>query len=237
MRFSNYKERFADENQKQGAVSHQCYVSAITSTSITISGHPATLSRFIQSSEGIEYTWLPIHAPYHHGKTYASNCFQQIVQTMPNIDFSPLVKAKPRYDMYSPASGNIIKADSLLELLQTAVIECLRKPLRCDRIVNQCVSEIVEHNFTAVGFVAVNPASLVKSIAGSLSSETKALVSVDFMVSPMGEFGPSCQSKLKDESIAIVGIAGRFPGANNTEELWHVLEQGLDLHKTVRIFY
>jgi hypothetical protein len=155
---------------------------------------------------------------------------------MPNIDFSPLLKAKPRYDMLSSASGNIIKANSLLELLQTAVIECLQEPLRCDKIVNQCISEIVEHNFTTVGFVAVNPASLVKSVAGSLSSETKALVSVDFMASSVGEFGPSHQSKLNDEPIAIVGMAGRFPGANNTEELWHVLEQGLDLHKTVRIF-
>lgn len=31
------------------------------------------------------------------------------------------------------------------------------------------------------------------------------------------------------EPIAIVGIGCRFPGANNPEELWNILENGKDM--------
>ncbi len=35
------------------------------------------------------------------------------------------------------------------------------------------------------------------------------------------------------EDIAIVGLSGRFPGAESLNEFWQVLENGLDLHKEV----
>lgn len=37
-----------------------------------------------------------------------------------------------------------------------------------------------------------------------------------------------------NDPIAIVGMSGRFPGADSTDELWQLLLQGLDTHKEVR---
>ncbi|KAL9577385.1 MAG: hypothetical protein Q9212_006395, partial [Teloschistes hypoglaucus] len=36
------------------------------------------------------------------------------------------------------------------------------------------------------------------------------------------------------DEIAIVGMAGRFPGAESLEDFWQTLEKGLDLHRRVR---
>ena len=37
-------------------------------------------------------------------------------------------------------------------------------------------------------------------------------------------------------SIAVVGMAGRFPNAQNVDELWKVLINGQDLHQMVSSF-
>ena len=38
-----------------------------------------------------------------------------------------------------------------------------------------------------------------------------------------------------DDAIAIVGMSGRFPGADSVDELWQVLSKGIDMHKEVKI--
>ena len=40
-------------------------------------------------------------------------------------------------------------------------------------------------------------------------------------------------TNFKNESIAIVGLSCRFPGANNLDEFWHLLENGIDGIKEV----
>ncbi|GME43501.1 hypothetical protein SNOG_11981 [Neofusicoccum parvum] len=38
---------------------------------------------------------------------------------------------------------------------------------------------------------------------------------------------------MQNDKIAVVGMAGRFPGAADTEKLWELLEAGLDIHHEV----
>lgn len=38
-----------------------------------------------------------------------------------------------------------------------------------------------------------------------------------------------------DDAIAIIGMSGRFPGAESVDELWQVLSEGIDMHKEVKI--
>ena len=49
---------------------------------------------------------------------------------------------------------------------------------------------------------------------------------------PLHHSGPSTRPSTED-SIAVIGMAGKFPGAENPEELWHLLEHGKDLHQKV----
>lgn len=45
----------------------------------------------------------------------------------------------------------------------------------------------------------------------------------------------SPEDRETDDAIAIVGMSGRFPGAESVDELWQVLSKGLDMHKEVKI--
>ena len=45
----------------------------------------------------------------------------------------------------------------------------------------------------------------------------------------------SPEDRETDDAIAIVGMSGRFPGADSVDELWQVLSEGIDMHKEVKI--
>ena len=38
------------------------------------------------------------------------------------------------------------------------------------------------------------------------------------------------------QAIAVVGMSGRFPGADNLEDFWNILERGQDLCREVLIY-
>jgi hypothetical protein len=44
---------------------------------------------------------------------------------------------------------------------------------------------------------------------------------------------PQSHGRNRSDHIAIVGMSGRFPGAQNLEEFWKVLYEGLDMHREV----
>lgn len=46
---------------------------------------------------------------------------------------------------------------------------------------------------------------------------------------------PPATGRKADSKIAIVGMAGRFPGAADHNLLWELLEKGLDVHREVNI--
>ena len=46
---------------------------------------------------------------------------------------------------------------------------------------------------------------------------------------------PSRNIEKNESSIAIVGMAGRFPEAENLDEFWNLIENGMDVHRKVNI--
>lgn len=63
---------------------------------------------------------------------------------------------------------------------------------------------------------ALNPADVHRLGSRKLQSRNSSLHSPDY-----------------GKSIAVVGMAGRFPGAQSVDELWEVLIEGRDLHQMV----
>lgn len=71
--------------------------------------------------------------------------------------------------------------------------------------------------------------------AGSLVSALKKGAQVDATLdSTFASTTPDQQGLTANEPIAIVGMAGRFPEATSHEELWKLLEAGIDTVKVVR---
>lgn len=76
------------------------------------------------------------------------------------------------------------------------------------------------------------PTSAAQSLTSNLRAEGQGKVILDEY------FGSSAaQSAVASKApLAIVGMAGRFPGADSHDALWKILEKGLDCHKVVSWF-
>jgi Beta-ketoacyl synthase, N-terminal domain len=77
---------------------------------------------------------------------------------------------------------------------------------------------------------AYGPTLAAGSLVSALRNDAKVeAVLDDFYASS----SPSQAGVTTKEPIAIVGMAGRFPDAMSHDELWKLLESGVDCHKVV----
>lgn len=74
---------------------------------------------------------------------------------------------------------------------------------------------------------------MAANIAAALRSRTQADVLTEEFISLESEIDQHQSSDSFRVPLAIVGIAGRFPGAEDVEQLWSVLDAGVDLHRIV----
>ena len=116
------------------------------------------------------------------------------------------------------------------QLLRQVVGDILVRPLSFDNVLTAVVSEARASGRKKCRISSIGPSNAVSSLASILRAETELEVSVG------DPFGPT--KLVKDASgtsgkIAVVGMSGRFPNADNLESLWSLLEQGLDVHRKV----
>lgn len=200
------------------------YISAESKSSITISGPPSVLEKFLSSSETElrdRKHNIPVFAAYH-----AIHLGQVDVHQI--VGDSPLFELQLAQNacLFSTSSGMRYSATNLRELLQQAVNDILRFPLYVKKTIDAAIDDL-------------SGGEVMLSIFGPANSENslrQALKSAG--IKAIDNTGPATkQSSLTQNSsgaIAIVGMSGRFPGGENLEEFWKVLEQGGDLHKKVR---
>ena len=114
---------------------------------------------------------------------------------------------------------------SLRELLVRAVSDILQSSLNIDDDMREILRLIQDHNvqLTSIGPArmshlerALNTAAVHRLGSRKLRSGNSPIHSPDY-----------------GNSIAVVGMAGRFPDAQNVDELWKVLIEGRDLHRMV----
>ena len=118
----------------------------------------------------------------------------------------------------------------LHQLLRQVVGDILVRPLSFDNVLTAVVSEARASGRKKCRISSIGPSNAVSSLVSILRAETELGVSVG------DPFGPT---KLVNDAlgtsgkIAVVGMSGRFPNADNLESLWTLLEQGLDVHRKV----
>ncbi|KAL4925682.1 uncharacterized protein BDV17DRAFT_300198 [Aspergillus undulatus] len=243
----------AADRENAACTPQKCFLSAVGTSSVTISGPPPALRRCAErvrdsslcsSSKKSITIPIPIFAGYHaehiHGMldfdTYLARCGV-------GKEFLASFNPAPGKRLLSPASGTVIECESALGLFETVVLETLQGPLRLDRIVDG-YSELIQIEDTSsssglgsvpdlvVNVIQPNPAA--EGLASALGSRHSVIVSLRNLAfpSPSPDAGvPSTEPG--QEPLAIIGMAGRFPGAGSVEALWGVLEAGLDLHRTI----
>jgi iron transport multicopper oxidase len=116
--------------------------------------------------------------------------------------------------------------------MERVLYDVLAQPILWENVVDGCTSYIQASHVSSWLVRPFGQTSTAQSLASALKKTTNTGIEIVFD----GSFGTSNgRVGLGTKSpIAIVGMAGRFPNADNIEELWEVLEKGLDCHREVR---
>ncbi|CAO2648474.1 Nn.00g077410.m01.CDS01 [Neocucurbitaria sp. VM-36] len=217
------------------------FVSAISSTSITISGPPTRLktifnkSRYFRDARSIA---LPVfgglcHAPHIYNEKDVKN----ILGVGSELLHTVAAETHPVMSIYSTSTGQPYIAEDAVKLYSCVLAELLTRAICWDLVVDGLVdaakraksSEAVLHCFG-------NSLSL-KDLSSSLKSN---IPEIDASVNNLSTW---IAQNLSDETtprgtkqakLAIVGMSCRLPGgATNTEKFWEILEKGLDVSRRI----
>ncbi|KEY74802.1 hypothetical protein S7711_06489 [Stachybotrys chartarum IBT 7711] len=209
------------------------YISASSLNNITVSGSPSTLARLAASEEfkGLKSRKLPVHGPLHASHLYTEDNVDDIVEGL-GLDCGA---ERLKHIAFLSSTGAMITEPSFASLLRYAVDAIVAKPMRFVELLGQLRNHIQ----------AINPRSLDML---PICTTVDRLVYNTFKSTPLASLipAPPPAAQLKPESpetsplnpktakLAIIGMAGRFPGgANDTNAFWDLLYQGLDVHKSV----
>lgn len=218
----------------QGLIqSTRLYISAVGTTSITISGAPtirAQLFETIELFKCLQRREISIRGPYHASHLYTPQDIERILT--PEI-----VESLSKYSSVLPLVGTAAHKESIptVELFRNSIMEILAEQVKWDRLVKLAVADVRESKKTEVRVLAMGPTALGNSLVSSLKNCGGLKLSMEDHISysmensvPRGMAGRMSESK-----IAIVGMSGRFPNSPDHEAFWALLEQGLDVHREI----
>ncbi|KAJ6183799.1 type I iterative polyketide synthase [Penicillium mononematosum] len=201
------------------------YISAHAPNGLTVSGPPSILDELRQSPAfaRVACKSIPIHAPYHSPVLFTNADVEEIVASTISDHWASYRVQLP---VISGATGRLIWAGNFRALLLSAIEDVLLQPIHWLNIQD--------------GFNTIFPwTSMVNYEIIPIATQADSILS-RIMQQPTTNPIPALLEKQQrpptpnnKAKIAIVGMSGRFPGADNTEALWELLSQGLDLCKEV----
>ncbi|KAF7738576.1 Conidial pigment polyketide synthase [Penicillium ucsense] len=208
------------------------WISAVSPNSLTISAAPSLLAEFIDSHlpKNSKPTRAPIHGPYHASHLYDDRDVERIMESWPTEKFSKYV---PQIPLLSCETGAVLAVETLEDLLKAVLREIISRQLCWDKVIESCTSVLKQNtsNCTLYPVSTTATQSLHNSLkkAGITNIEIVGNIGdVKKETENINSSGRSDQSK-----IAIIGLSGRFPEAQDTEAFWELLYKGLDVHREV----
>lgn len=219
-------------DERRIAPSAQAYVSAVSVMAITVSGPPSTTQRLFADSAAFKNNTrvpIPVYAPYHAPHLYGQADIDRILGTE---TAELLKKYRPHALIHSASNGKCHTATNTLELLQSALSEILLEPVRWDNLLEETVSQVTAVSDAECSVSAIGVTNVASSLASALKAGGQSSVSVCDHASWKPKSAET-KGRTQNDKIAIIGMAGRFPGAATHEKLWELLEKGLDVHREV----
>jgi monodictyphenone polyketide synthase len=228
------KELDTIHSREQVPDTGKVFLSAVSRTSVTISGPPSRLkalfnkSEFFRTSRSIE---LPVfgglcHAPHIYTLQDTKSIVRRSSLNATNAPVMPI---------YSTSTGQFYSASNAAEVFESVVSELLSQAISWDTVISGVASRCTGlatatlHSFgNSIPLLDLEKA--LKSGVPGMEVSTKNLMRW-ISDSPAVTSGPcgAAQSKL-----AIVGMSCRLPGgATDTEKFWDILEQGLDVSRRI----
>nr|BBL33417.1 putative polyketide synthase [Lachnum palmae] len=203
------------------------YVSSSGKDAVTVSGPPATLKNLFEDSSSLKkrkLVKLDIFGPFHAPHVYNTADIDEVLQPIADANIK---SARPLVRVVSGASRDSLPDANFHQFMRKIVHEILIEPLSFDGLLTEIVAEGEDSDKKSCRVSSVGPSNATNSIVTALKAGT------GFEVSAGKHLGSSEAPPGHTTKLAIVGMAGRFPNADNLENFWSVLEQGLDLHRTI----
>ena len=163
---------------------------------------------------------------------------QKILGTQNDGKSDIIDRFHPKIAVLSTTSGERFMATSTRQLFEQVLNEALNETLRFDHVLNGCVASVRVSNASICRIVPLGPINSIHGVVSVLKKGTEASVVLEndssFMSAKL-PYNTRTPGNLAESKLAIVGMAGRFPGAADHEKFWQLLEQGLDVHREVRL--
>ena len=219
---------------------HQPYISAVGPNTLTISGPPYVLRKleaYSKTFSSVVRLPLQVHAPYHAKRIHERVQAEKLVSGYKSSTIEILQHPLNSSTSFFTSSGGKYQAETLLELLTQVVNDALKETIRWDLILKALSTDVEALKLPHANVLALGPSKAAGNLATTLNNVVEGGVNLHDTVSWSASHDSSKQNDAngRGSKIAIVGLAGRFPGGANPEEFWKVLENGLDVCKEVCI--
>ena len=199
----------------------------VEETCITISGRPDRLARFSTELKNNLGHGIAVHTTtldtLYHSPVHAENLRAQVLSDIAcrNISF-------PKFSdiiipIRSTFTGELIsEAASDRSLIDLVLDMVLTQPVHWNILVQKLSAIIPER--ASVRLINMGPGNgLTRSLERAIVRNIPDLLDCTVVHVAAPEF-----AGIKQEPIAIIGMAVNMPGASNTSQLWELLEKGLN---------
>ncbi|KAL7623783.1 fusarubin cluster-polyketide synthase [Parahypoxylon ruwenzoriense] len=207
------------------------YVSAYAPNGITVSGPPRSLDRL--SSSGILKNTtsksIPIYAPYHAPHLFSEDDVREIVGSLGARGEDERLNQIPVLS----STGVSVEGGNFNVLLEAAVTQILLHPIRWGAVLDElqtCLRKEGPKSFNVVP-IGTKADQLIYTALKQTSLRAMLLPTPGQNALPLQ--GDASYSSPEKPKLAIIGMSGRFPSAQDKEAFWDLLYQGLDVHKPV----
>ncbi|GMG29078.1 unnamed protein product [Aspergillus oryzae] len=205
--------------------------------SVFINGPPSRLRKFFSTSGKVQsaaHAPLPVyggpcHAPHLYDHSHSSWAVKKCRAKVLSRDLSHAAY------LLSMADGNPLKADTVLELFESATYILLTSIIRWGDVVNAITasSPLLEKDMK-LQVEILRPSPVVD---GLVSAIQKSHPGCSAYVVDLGEWifdDTHISPHGAHEKIAVIGMSCRLPGgADDLELLWELLREGRDVHRKV----
>lgn len=196
-----------------------------------ISGPPSILDDLTRSPvfKGLKVQRAPIHGPYHAPHLYSPDQAADIAASARDLK----IEAFARQSVIFSGDGHVTEGPDFGACITAAVEQILRRPICWDSILGQLLEHLKNTQQASLEVTTIGTKAEHAVFNALQRSEIGAYIHSTPNESNSTELPHHQELDGGRRKLAIVGISGRFPGADDVEAFWKLLEEGLDVHKPV----
>ncbi|KAL9105864.1 MAG: hypothetical protein Q9227_009027 [Pyrenula ochraceoflavens] len=211
------------------------YISLSSSSTLTISGPPATLSKLrgFPAFSKCSFISLPINSPYHAPHLFSQNDIDRIIGNALLPKWSSRFSRVP---VVPHLLGDGVPLSNFSQAIRHAVDQILIAPVQWDTILEQVTLQGRKDQRMCLEIIpiATKADRLIRpAVEKLLSTQTNPSPLIKTLSTARPDLLEPSWTPASKTGIAIVSVSGRFPSASGMDELWDLLYKGLDVHKVV----